>query len=196
MMIKAIPTRYKGITFRSKLEANWAKYFDRLSVKWFYEPEGYYVRSQTGYLPDFYLLNLGMYAECKSWNGDGLEKVGQFVEKAKYKVLMCFPNGRFLLCCHFSWLAADVGLFEPSDTPDVLIRKDWDAIERMMKENSSLSINPHGAIFTNLGEVSDAYTGYEPEYWNSIKDTEFDGREGRTEYWGGFSTWEQRGFKP
>jgi hypothetical protein len=36
--IAAIPTLYKGIQFRSRLEARWAAFFDRVGFKWQYEP--------------------------------------------------------------------------------------------------------------------------------------------------------------
>ena len=39
--IKAIPTCYKGIPFRSRLEARWAIIFDQLGIDWHYETEGY-----------------------------------------------------------------------------------------------------------------------------------------------------------
>jgi hypothetical protein len=32
--IVAIPTRYKGYHFRSRLEARWAVFFDALGIKW------------------------------------------------------------------------------------------------------------------------------------------------------------------
>lgn len=48
--IRAIPTEYRGITFRSRLEARWAAMFDRLEWKWEYEPI-----DLTGYIPDFIL---------------------------------------------------------------------------------------------------------------------------------------------
>lgn len=57
--IKAIPTVYKGISFRSRLEARWAMIFDRLGIRWHYETEGYDIRIEEGvtirYLPDFVL---------------------------------------------------------------------------------------------------------------------------------------------
>lgn len=53
-MIKAIETRYAGCRFRSRLEARWAVFFDRLNIPWEYEPEGYLVGpDQVPYLPDF-----------------------------------------------------------------------------------------------------------------------------------------------
>lgn len=53
--MKAIPTRYKGYNFRSRLEARWAVFFDALGIKWEYEPEGYELSDGTRYLPDFRL---------------------------------------------------------------------------------------------------------------------------------------------
>jgi len=57
--IKAIPTIYKGISFRSRLEARWAVIFDQLGIDWHYETEGYDVPISNGvtirYLPDFVL---------------------------------------------------------------------------------------------------------------------------------------------
>ncbi len=37
----ALPTKYAGITFRSRLEARWAVFFDTLGIEWEYEPQGY-----------------------------------------------------------------------------------------------------------------------------------------------------------
>ena len=50
MAIPAIPTMYKGIQFRSRLEARWATFFDLCGWKWDYEPE-----DLAGYIPDFML---------------------------------------------------------------------------------------------------------------------------------------------
>lgn len=55
--IKAIPTKYNGIEFRSRLEARWAVFFDQLNIKWFYEYEGYET-PYGNYLPDFWLPNV------------------------------------------------------------------------------------------------------------------------------------------
>jgi len=46
--IKAIPTMYKGIQFRSRLEAKWASFFDLMNWKWQYEPCDF-----NGWIPDF-----------------------------------------------------------------------------------------------------------------------------------------------
>lgn len=52
-MIKAIETQYKGYRFRSRLEARWAVFFEKLGLKWEYEPEGFEVDGGVMYLPDF-----------------------------------------------------------------------------------------------------------------------------------------------
>lgn len=49
-MIKARPTKYRGIQFRSRLEATWAAFFDNLGWDWEYDPF-----ELDGYLPDFVL---------------------------------------------------------------------------------------------------------------------------------------------
>lgn len=43
-----IPTKYKNIQFRSRLEATWASFFDKLHWKWEYEPF-----DLNGWIPDF-----------------------------------------------------------------------------------------------------------------------------------------------
>lgn len=52
--MKAIPTTYRGTLFRSKLEAQWAEFFDMNGVKWLYEVQGYEFGG-VRYLPDFLL---------------------------------------------------------------------------------------------------------------------------------------------
>lgn len=49
-MVNAIPTRYAGCQFRSRLEAKWAAFFDLLGWNWEYEPI-----DLNGYIPDFVL---------------------------------------------------------------------------------------------------------------------------------------------
>ena len=45
--LRAIPTKYAGHTFRSRLEARWALFFDLLHLPWEYEPEGYFLGGIT-----------------------------------------------------------------------------------------------------------------------------------------------------
>lgn len=57
--IAPIQTAYAGYRFRSRLEARWAVFFDAISLRWEYEPEGFDLGSHGWYLPDFYLPDLG-----------------------------------------------------------------------------------------------------------------------------------------
>lgn len=64
MTIQAIETRYAGRRFRSRLEARWSVFFDRLGVRWDYEPQGYMIDGMP-YLPDFWLPDANVWVEVK-----------------------------------------------------------------------------------------------------------------------------------
>lgn len=62
--MKAKMTEYKGVYFRSRLEARWCEFFEFLGVRFEYEPE----RQSTsigGYIPDFYFRSLKTWIEIK-----------------------------------------------------------------------------------------------------------------------------------
>lgn len=61
---RSIRTRYHGVLFRSKLEADWARAFDALGVEWEYEREGQYF-GDVFYLPDFWLPRSRQFVEVK-----------------------------------------------------------------------------------------------------------------------------------
>lgn len=63
--IKAKRTYYKGILFKSNLEAKVAESFDVLHIPWKYEETCFRGSSYVGgqYTPDFFLPNLGLYVE-------------------------------------------------------------------------------------------------------------------------------------
>lgn len=63
--IEARQTRYNGVTFRSKLEAQWAVFWDELGVKWEYEPETFKFRDGKQYTPDFWIVDLALWVEIK-----------------------------------------------------------------------------------------------------------------------------------
>lgn len=82
-MIKAIETEYKGYRFRSRLEAKWALFFDKLGIAWEYEKEGYDLGEAGWYLPDFWLPlptikypNAGYFIEIK-----GVKPIDKYLEK-------------------------------------------------------------------------------------------------------------------
>jgi len=68
VMFQAIPTIYDGHTFRSRLEARWALFFNFAGLPWEYEPEGFALElrgESFSYLPDFRLPSLGCWFEVK-----------------------------------------------------------------------------------------------------------------------------------
>jgi hypothetical protein len=71
MNIQPIPTRYAGCHFRSRLEARYAVLFDKLGIRWLYEPQGFDIRG-TWYLPDFYLPQHKLWVEVKG-SDDGFD---------------------------------------------------------------------------------------------------------------------------
>lgn len=64
-MMKAIRTEYQGITFDSKLETQWARFYDLLSIPWEYEKEKIELAPGLRYIPDFWLSTLHIWHEMK-----------------------------------------------------------------------------------------------------------------------------------
>jgi hypothetical protein len=90
--LRAIPTRYKGYAFRSRLEARWAVFFDHLNIKWEYEPEGFDLGNGLRYLPDFWLPDLNLWVEVKPSFPDfvTLEKASRLVIQGGDPVFISF----------------------------------------------------------------------------------------------------------
>jgi hypothetical protein len=57
--IKAHPTKYNGVQFRSRLEARWACFFDLAKWNWQYEPI-----DLTSWCPDFWVEFPCQHSEC------------------------------------------------------------------------------------------------------------------------------------
>jgi hypothetical protein len=66
MGVKSLETTYGGWRFRSRLEARWAVFFDRIGVAYHYEPEGFEIAG-IKYLPDFYLPQWDSWIEVKPY---------------------------------------------------------------------------------------------------------------------------------
>lgn len=75
MSLRAISMEYRGVTFRSVLEANWAYTFDILdwSGQWSYEPEPVVV-DHTPYLCDFYFYKQRLWGEVKGPHDERIDK--------------------------------------------------------------------------------------------------------------------------
>lgn len=68
---KAHPTMYKGVQFRSRLEATWAAFFDLAGWKWEYEPV-----DLEGWSPDFYVEWACNHSQCQPESGWGDSATG------------------------------------------------------------------------------------------------------------------------
>lgn len=139
--IKAIETVYKGITFRSRLEARWAVFFDQIGIKWVYEHEGY--ETPMGrYVPDFWLPDVyvrvlkvkGVYFEVKSNSYDDVMH-----RQLEYVCTSLKVGG--ILAKEFPMKGDDVGncLYE--------IAPDWDNYMEITK-------CPHGHVKIDFSEYS------------------------------------------
>tara|TARA_Y100001937_G_C6953724_1_gene255821 strand:- start:57 stop:635 length:579 start_codon:yes stop_codon:yes gene_type:complete len=65
MTIKALPSWYKGVKFRSRTEARWAVAFSEYKIDWIYEPDGFVLDDDTCYLPDFKISYGGSLASSR-----------------------------------------------------------------------------------------------------------------------------------
>ena len=95
--LRALPTIYDGITFRSRSEARWAVFFDTLGVRWQYEPEGYALPAGN-YLPDFWLPDLECFYEVKGQypTDNEWEKACYLAEMSGHLVFIAFhPMPKF-----------------------------------------------------------------------------------------------------
>lgn len=61
----AKPTEFDGVLYRSRMEARWAVFFDRLGVKYAYEPVEFTLSDGRKYTPDFYVEDFDTYIEMK-----------------------------------------------------------------------------------------------------------------------------------
>lgn len=87
-LFKAHPTTYRGIRFRSRLEATWAAFFDLLEWQWEYEPF-----DLKGWVPDFLIKGNGhdVLVEVKpitTPNVDVIDKIAAAADR-KYPLLLC-----------------------------------------------------------------------------------------------------------
>lgn len=78
MNIRAVPLTYRGITFRSSLEADWAATLDELGIYWQYEPIALQLPSGQQYLPDFHLPAINTWAEVKGPHWERMDKAVEF----------------------------------------------------------------------------------------------------------------------
>lgn len=63
--IAAKPTTYRGVKFKSRLEARHAVFYDKIRVAWEYEPDKYELGNGWVYTPDFCLPAFKLLIEVK-----------------------------------------------------------------------------------------------------------------------------------
>lgn len=90
--IAAIPTVYRDRMYRSRLEARWAAFFDRLG--WAYEYEPF---DLGGWSPDFLLTDLDTLVEVKPWS--------KFDRATADKIAIAAPDRQLLLTFVAPWLS-------------------------------------------------------------------------------------------
>nr|BAR30588.1 hypothetical protein [uncultured Mediterranean phage uvMED] len=124
-MIKSIETYYKGYLCRSRTEARWLVAFDRIGIKYEYEPEGFDLGKAGKYLPDFYLPQFNSYAEVKgrTFNLEEIEKAKALSIQSKKSVLFLEgqPSRKGYWCIHpFVKTISEYGTINSSELPHSL----------------------------------------------------------------------------
>lgn len=79
-MIRSIRTTYRGVTFESTLEADWAKNLDKFRIPWQYEPEGVRLPSGVNYRCDLFLPSTSTWLEVKGPHNQRIEKPGMLAD--------------------------------------------------------------------------------------------------------------------
>lgn len=129
LSIKAIPTTYKGVKFRSRVEARWCVFFDKLGVRWRYEQQGFVLSNDAPYLCDLLLPDFapGVFAEVKGkeFTREEAEKCAMLCEGTKQPVLL-LPDVPDLRAYSFFRMEPGCDAAMPMDTyllPHLL--KEW-----------------------------------------------------------------------
>lgn len=68
--ICAIPTSYRGVEFKSHMEAQCAVLFDKLGWSWEYEKFSLMLPSGLSYIPDFWLNDACVLVECRGYESE------------------------------------------------------------------------------------------------------------------------------
>lgn len=89
-----IQTAYKGVKFRSRLEARHAVFFDSLGVRWEYEKEGFKFNRSGLYLPDFWLPDFQFWIEIKGQQptSDEILKLSAVAAETRFKGFLFYGD--------------------------------------------------------------------------------------------------------
>jgi hypothetical protein len=102
--MRAIPTFYAGVRFRSRLEARWAAFFDEIAIEWDYEPI-----DLDGYIPDF-IVEKTLLVEVKPITEWPCAATCSCCDRAEYDAAI-----RKILASGWTGPALLVGAIMPSD---------------------------------------------------------------------------------
>lgn len=91
--LPAIPTVYRGIKFRSKLEAKYARAFDILGISWTYEEVNFMFDDGTCYAPDFYMPEIDTFFEVKGVMDEESKRKVEQLAKLGNRVVVGLPDG-------------------------------------------------------------------------------------------------------
>jgi hypothetical protein len=155
--IKALPSFYAGVKFRSRLEARWARYFDLIGVEWEYEPEGYELPSGN-YCPDFF---------CK-FRSSRAGSTSFFVEVKPDDIGQRMVQQKLMELCQMTSEQVVCVVGNPVMKEYWCCEKDIDeefAKERCGVSFSHIGLEKHGRLFYGESE----YYGEEPFYEQASK---------------------------
>lgn len=100
--LKALPTIYGGINYRSRIEARWAVFFDTLGIPFEYEKEGFDLGDDQLYLPDFWLPQQKFWVEINGADPDedACDKAHRLAVASSHEVFVFFggitlPDSQF-----------------------------------------------------------------------------------------------------
>lgn len=111
MRIESIETAYNGITYRSRTEARWAMLFDKSSLRFQYEPEGYELYSGR-YVPDFLIYDWDCFFEVKP--GDVIIEAGYYCdERSKAEDLAMALEKNVIFGCGSPHLQLQLSIVPP-----------------------------------------------------------------------------------
>ena len=133
--VKAHPTKYNGVQYRSRLEARWAAFFDLIEWKHEYEPI-----DLPGWVPDFRVEWACRHSEC-----DGSHSL--LVEVKPYYSLKEFEDHP---CMDYPFGRRFGGHF---DSVDILVSEGKTAYEIPAHASAAFGINP-GISYWEMGHGS------------------------------------------
>lgn len=110
MVIQAIPTEFRGVKYRSRLEAMWAQWLYERNLFAYYEKRKFKLDRGIWYLPDFYLPDADTYIEVKG-NMERIHKPYQLTQECKQRCPTWPDNGTMIL------LGGPPGVFYNTEQP-------------------------------------------------------------------------------